>query len=69
MSSATRRIFGGIDRLAAMGHLALRQSMADEHRLDRLQIELGREVHDGEIFVVELAMLLAPIAVAAHEMA
>ena len=43
--------------------------MADEHRLDGLQIELGRQVHDGEILVVELAVLLGRIAVAVDEMA
>ena len=51
-----------------MGHLALGQSVTHEHRLDSLQIELGREVHDREIFVVEIAMLLDRIAVARDEM-
>ena len=32
------------------------------------EIELGREVHDGEVLVVELAVLLGRIAVAANEM-
>jgi hypothetical protein len=51
-----------------MHHLALRQRVLDEHRLDRLQVELGGQVHDGEIFVVELAMLFGGIAVALHQM-
>ena len=38
--------------------------MADEHGLDRLQIVLGRQIHDGEILVVEFAVLLRGIAVA-----
>ena len=49
-----------IDRPAAMGHLAVRQGMADEHGIDRLQIEFGGQVHHGEILVIELAMLLRP---------
>src|SRR4029079_1773009 len=57
----------GIDALAAMHHLALRQRMADEHGVDRLQIELGGEVHHREIFVVELAVLLRRVAVAGDE--
>ena len=60
--------FRRIDRLAAMGHLALRQRVADEHGIDGLQIELGGQVHHGEIFVVELAMLLRRIAVALDQM-
>ena len=58
----------GIDRLAAMGHLALRQSVPHEHGLDGLQIELGGEIHDREILVVEFAMLLRGIAVALDQM-
>ena len=50
-----------------MGHLALGQGVADEHGLDGLQVELGGEIHDREIFVVELAMLLRGIAVGLHE--
>ena len=50
-----------------MGHLALGQGVTHEHGLDRLQIELGGQIHDREIFVVELAMLLRGIAVALHE--
>ena len=57
-----------IDRTAAMGHLALGQGVADEDGIDRLQIILGGQVHDGEIFVVELAMLLRRVAVALDQM-
>jgi len=54
----------GIDVNAAMHHLALGQGMKHEHGVDGLQIVLGREIHDGEIFVVEFAMLLRGIAIA-----
>ena len=59
----------GIDRFAAMHHLALGQGVADEHRLDGLQIELGGQIHDRQILVVELAMLLRRVAVADDEVA
>ena len=48
---------------------ALRQRVANEHGLDGLQIELGGQVHDGEILVVEFAVLLRGIAVAVDEVA
>ena len=51
-----------------MGHLALRQRVAHEHRVDGLQVKLGGEVHHGEILVVELAVLLRGIAVALDQM-
>ncbi len=51
-----------------MGHLALRQRVADEHGVDRLQIILRGQVHDGEILVIELAVLLRRVAVALHQM-
>ncbi len=57
-----------IDRPAAMRHLALRQRVPHEHRIDRLQIELGREIHDREIFVIEFLVLLRRVAVALHQM-
>ena len=59
---------GRIDAAAAMHHLPFRQSVTDEHRIDRLQIELGGQIHDGEIFVIELAVLLRGIAVAFDQM-
>ena len=61
-------ICDGIDAAAAMRHLALRQRVADEHGIDRLQIELGGKIHDREIFVVELAVLLRRVAVALDQM-
>src|SRR5947207_4790350 len=57
-----------IDPAAAMGHLALGQSVAYEDGIDRLEIVLGGQVHDGEIFVVELAVLLHRVAVALDQM-
>ena len=46
-----------IDLLAPVHHLPSGKAMILEHRLDRLQIELRRQVHDGEIFLVEFLML------------
>ena len=69
VSSATRRILRRIDRAAAMGHLALRQGVAHEHGIDGLQIVFGGQVHDGEILVVEFAVLLRRVAVALHQIA
>src|SRR3954451_1091952 len=42
--------------------------MPHEHSFHRLQVELGREIHDGKILVVEFAMLLSRVAVSLHEM-
>jgi hypothetical protein len=42
--------------------------MLDEHRVDGLQVEFGRHVHDGEIFIVELAMPFGRIAVILDQM-
>ena len=50
-----------------MGELALWQGVAHEHGLDRLQIEFRGQIHHCQIFVVELAMLLRGIAIAAHQ--
>ena len=47
-----------------MRHLAFGQRVAHEHGLDGLQIELGGQIHDGEILIIELTMLLRRIAVA-----
>ena len=65
--SATRVILRRIDRLAAMGHLALRQRVLDEHGIDGLQIILRGQVHHREIFVIEIAVLVDQIAVALHQ--
>ena len=67
--SATRRDLRGIDRLAAMGHLALRQRVLDEHDIDGLQIILGGQIHHREIFVIEFAVLVDQVAVALHQIA
>ena len=58
---------GGIDRPAAMGHLALRQRMLDEHQIDGLQVIFRGQVHHGEILVVEVAVLVDQVPVALHE--
>ncbi len=47
-----------------MGHVPFRQRVTDEHGVDGLQIELSAQIHDGEILVIELAMLLRGVAVA-----
>ena len=57
-----------VDRLVPVHHLALGQPMLDEDRVDGLEVELRGQVHDGEIFVVELPVLLGRIAVALDEM-
>ena len=64
-----RAVDGGrIDRLVPVHHRALGQSVLDEDRLDRLQVELGGQVHDRKVLVIELAMLLGGIAVALDQM-
>ena len=57
-----------VDELAAVHHLALGQLVLAEHLVDRLEIELGGQVHDRHVLVVELAMLFRRVAVAAHQM-
>ena len=54
---------------APVHQLALRQRMLDEHGLDGLQIERRVQIHDGQIFVIEFAMLLGRIAIALDQMA
>ncbi len=56
-----------VDQLAAMKHLALGQLMLHENLVDCLQVILRRKIHDGEIFVVEIFVLLHGIPVAAHQ--
>ena len=46
----------------------LRQVVVDEHLLHRLQIELGGQIHDRHILVIEFAVLLGLIAVAVDQM-
>ena len=57
-----------IDQTAIVHHGAVRQRVLDEHRFDGLQIEFGRQVHDGEIFVIEVAVFFGVVAVAFHQM-
>src|SRR5215208_5664660 len=59
---------GEIDRPPAIGHSPFRESMAHEHRINGLKVELSREIHHREIFVVERAMLLSRVAIALDEM-
>lgn len=42
--------------------------MVYEHAVDRLQNELGSKVHDGAKLVIEGAVLLDRLLVAAHEL-
>ena len=37
--------------------------MLYEHRVDGLQVELGCEIHDRKIFIVEIAMLFRRVTV------
>jgi len=46
-----------VDSPSARGHQAARQKMPDEHPVDGLEVEFGREIHDGQVLVIELAML------------
>ncbi len=41
----------------------------NEHRVHGLEIELRRQIHHGEILVVEIAMLGLAVAVSGDEMA
>ena len=59
---------GQVDPLAAMHHLALRQRVLDEDLVDGLQVELGGQVHDRVVFVVELAVLVGGVAVILDQM-
>ena len=56
-----------IDEPAAMAHLALRQIVTHEHRVDRLQIIFGGQIHHRHVFIIEIPVLLGRVAVAAHE--
>jgi hypothetical protein len=59
---------GRIDRFAAMGERAVRQGVADEHLLDRLQIVFRRQIEDREELVVELPVLFGRLVVVVHQM-
>ena len=54
-----------IDGPAARGHEPARHQVLHEHGVDGLQVELGREIHHGQVFVVEFAVLVGRVAVAA----
>ena len=56
-----------VDALAAVHHRAPRQRVLLEHGLDRLQVKLGGQVHDREVLVVEVLVLLDGVAVALDE--
>src|ERR1700704_1575460 len=58
---------GGIDLAAAAHPGPVCQPLFLEDDFDGLQIELGGEVHDGEIFVVEGAVAVGRIVVAFHQ--
>ena len=49
--------------MPAGDHLALGQGMLLEHGLHGLQVERRIQVHDRQIFVIELAMLVGTVAV------
>ncbi len=51
-----------------MRHLALRQSVFDEHGIDSLEIELRRQVHYRQIFIIEVAVLFSRFAIVLHQM-
>jgi len=51
-----------------MEHLAFRKRMFDKNFINGLQIEFRRDVHDGEIFVVEFPMAPCGFAITTHEM-
>src|SRR5712671_5489530 len=57
---------GGLDAPAAHPQLAGRERAVLEHRLHRLEVELRRQVHRGEVFLVEAARRLRLRAVAAQ---
>src|SRR6516165_4235895 len=53
---------------AAMSHFAFRQQMIDEYRINCLQEEFCGQIHHRTIFIVELAMPLCAIVIAAQEL-
>src|SRR5262245_1747933 len=59
---------GGIDLLPAVREAANGKRMFDEHFLDRLQIELGGEIHDGKILVIEFLLLAGLGDIAFYQM-
>jgi len=57
-----------VDHRAAVTVQPQRNRVLDEHFFHGLEIELRRQVHHREIFVVEVAVSFGAIAVAFHEM-
>lgn len=53
-----------IGLFVAMRHLAPGQGVTKENRVDGLEKEFRRQIHDGEIFVIEPAMFFRRIAIA-----
>ena len=58
----------GLTALPPMHESAIGQGMLDEYLVNRLQIELGRQVHDRQIFVVEFFLLAGFRLVALDQM-
>ena len=48
-------------------HLALGQKVFLEHDFDRLEIKLRRQIHHGQVFIVETPVRVGGIAVALHQ--
>ena len=59
----------GLDRLVAVAIRAVGHQPLLEDALDGLEVELGRQVHHRQVLVVEDAVLLGAVAVAADEVA
>src|SRR5690606_11232156 len=56
-----------LDRSSAMDHLSLGQSVAHKDGIYGLQVELGGQIHDRQIFVIELAMPFGSVSIVADE--
>ncbi|MNL80773.1 hypothetical protein D3C87_2077030 [compost metagenome] len=50
-----------------MLHVSLGKRVFDEDGFHCLQVELRRQIHHGQIFIVKIAMLLSGIAVVLDE--
>ena len=60
--SAVRVMADGVHLLAAPGQLTLREQVAHEHLVDRLQVVVGVQVEDGEVLVVEVELITSATA-------
>ena len=56
-----------VHRSAPVPHQPSGQQMVDEHCLQRLEVIFGRQVHDGQILIIELAVLFRRVTVAFDE--